>query len=140
MIIKKEEIKKKFEDDILNSSKIHQKFNILNYEKNKIDDMKFNIYEKIIINDIEYSIYENKENKLKYIEIKDNKKIYNIILRNNSEKSFILNKYIDKEYIKKRKSENQKFIEFYENSDFIIISDRKYQFLDFLNKDIILKK
>lgn len=56
---------------------------------------------------------------------------YNIILRDNKEKSFFLNEYY-KEYFKN-------ILEYYEKSNFIFIENLKFQFLD-IEKDFIKKE
>ena len=135
MVLNEKNILSKVESEFLNEKKSHQKLNVLNYnEVMKELKLEFSPSETITINKIKYSIETEKNSKIKMIHLGD----YKILLRDTVEERFI-KYYIETEYPKKRETDKQTLVEFYENSNFAIVEGREYQTLDFIGKDLIEK-
>ena len=118
-----EDFKKEYSRRKENKRK-YQDINILNNNINIKDFKEIKNFE-----DDEKNKYILLNNNNLYL-LKINNK-YDIILRDNKEKSFFLNEYY-KEYFKN-------ILEYYEKSNFIFIENLKFQFLD-IEKDFIKKE
>lgn len=115
-----------------------RKFNYIN-NYDKLENIEFleikNRYSDIIKDFEKSKLLYNKENEIYLFQVQD----MNIIIRDNIEKSFFFNKFINEYIEEKENNQELSFKEFLINiSNFLIFKDYKYIILD-IEKDYINK-